>query len=128
MPNGLTEISPWCFNDCYVLSSINIPSGVTSIGNYAFAEDDSLQNIIIPSGVTSIGNYAFAYFHNKPKIITFEGTTPPTLGNYALGITDDGGTGDLIDLDFLTIYVPAASVNAYKSAWSEYASRIQAIS
>ena len=45
-------------------------------------------------------------------------TTPPTLSSNALDYTNN-----------CPIYVPSASVNAYKSAnnWSTYASRIQAI-
>ena len=30
-----------------------------------------------------------------------------------------------IPISYMTIYVPAASVNAYKSAWTDYADRIQ---
>ena len=51
--------------------------------------------------------------------VTLEATTPPTLGTTVF----NGTHADLV------IYVPAGSVEAYKSAtnWSTYASKIQAI-
>jgi hypothetical protein len=42
--------------------------------------------------------------------------TPPTIGSNAFNSTSN-----------YPIYVPADSVSAYQSAWSDYASRIQAI-
>jgi hypothetical protein len=42
------------------LTSIAIPEGVTSIGDFAFDDCSSLTSIDIPDGVTSIGSAAFA--------------------------------------------------------------------
>lgn len=54
----------------------------------------------------------FHYCSNLTKIYC-KATTPPTLGSNAF--------------DYTIIYVPQASVEAYKSAdgWSEYANRIE---
>lgn len=116
LPSGVTSIGTNAFYQCYSLTSATIPSGVTSIGNYAFYYCASLVLITIPSIVTSIGDGAFsncygvAEYHIKP-------TTPPTLGTSVFNnIPSD-----------CVIYVPAASLNTYKttSNWSTYASYMQ---
>ena len=90
----------------------------TEIGNSAFYNCRALTSVTIPSSVTSIWDYAFRYC-NSLTSVTVEATTPPTLGTDVFNNT----TADLV------IYVPAGSVDTYKSAsgWSAYASRIQAI-
>ena len=116
IPGGMTSIEGSAFSSCSGLASITIPSGVTSIGSYALAYCPSLVLITIPSSVTSIENNAFyncygvAEFHIKP-------TTPPTLGtNVFNSIPSD-----------CVIYVPTASLDAYKTAtnWSTYAGYMQ---
>ena len=113
-----TEIGNSAFYNCISLKSVDIPNGVTSIGSYAFYNCRALTSVTIPSSVTSIGDYAFRYC-NSLTSVTVEATTPPTLGTDVFNNT----TADLV------IYVPAGSVDTYKSAsgWSAYASRIQAI-
>jgi hypothetical protein len=71
------------------------------------------------SGVTSIGAYAFMNSNNIQSII-INAPTPPSIGELVFGT--GGGTSDNCP-----IYVPSQSVSAYQSAWSSYASRIQAI-
>ena len=79
---------------------------------------NKLTSLVIPSNISSIEDSAFNQCSGLTSI-TVNRTTPPTLGGtYVFDNTND-----------CPIYVPAASVNAYKTAsnWSEYASRIQAI-
>ena len=118
IPSGVTSINNFTFSNCSSLPSITIPSGVTSIGSSAFQNCSSLASVTIPSGVTSIADYAFKGCSSLTSI-TVEATTPPTLGYDVFDNTNN-----------CPIYVPASSVNAYKSAtnWSNYSSRIQAIS
>ena len=118
IPGSVTSIGNYTFSNCSSLTSIDIPSGVTSIGQYTFYQCSSLTSITIPDGVTSIGNGAFNSCSGLTSI-TVNATTPPTLGNaYAFTNTNN-----------CPIYVPASSVETYKSAsgWSTYADRIQAI-
>ena len=118
IPDGVTSISNSTFGNCQSLTSINIPNGVTSIGYGALRDCSSLTIINIPDGVTSIANFAF-YGNKGLTSITINAATPPTLG----------GTDAFTNTNNCPIYVPAESVDAYKTAtnWSRYASRIQPI-
>lgn len=115
-----TEIGDRAFNICDWMTSINIPStlSITSIGQNAFFNCIRLTSFEIPASVISIGMAAF-YNCTGFTSITSLNTTPPTLGTnvfYNVPAT-------------CPIYVPAASVNAYKAAsgWSDRADYIQAI-
>ena len=64
------------------VTNLVIPEGITSIRNYAFQDCSSLTSISIPNGVTSIGDCAFNGCSSLTSI-TIEATTPPTLGTLA---------------------------------------------
>ena len=115
IPDSVTYIGHSSFRGCTSLTSIDIPSSVTSIGNQSFRNCTSLTNVNISSGVTEIQMYAF-YGCSLLASITVKAETPPTLGTRALDNTND-----------CPIYVPEGSVEAYRTAWSQYAYRIQAI-
>ena len=117
IPNSVTSIGDGAFFRCTSLLSITIPNNVTSIGNYAFDTCTRLSSITLPNSVTSIGNMAFEYCSSLTSV-TINATTPPAIGYSVFYNTNN-----------CPIYVPAASVDTYKSAsgWSSYASRIQAI-
>ena len=141
IPNNVTSIGDNAFQNCSGLTSVVIPDSVTTIGYNAFRYNYGLTNITIPDSVTSIGQGAFGYCTgltsatigsgvtsiaswafehcNHLTSVTVNATTPPTLGSGVFDYTNN-----------CTIYVSAASVNAYKTAsgWSTYADRIQAIS
>ena len=92
-----------------------IPENVTSIGANVFYYNSKLTNITIPEGVTIIGAQAFAYCRNLVDITVLSGI-PPTEG-----------TGMFTQTNDCPIYVPFASLDAYKSSWSAYADRIRPI-
>lgn len=116
-----------------LINNLTVPSNVTSISDFAFEGCGSITSVTIHSGVTSLG---YACFHNcKLTGVTDYSTTPQKLYGYWKGqisspdryyqfhcFLDDG------IYDNYPIYVPAASVNAYKTAtgWTEYADRIKA--
>ena len=117
IPNSVTSIGGFAFEICTSLTNITIPNSVTSIGDYAFSYCSGLTSVTIGSGVTSIGGYAF-FKGSSLRSVTVNALTPPVL--YIKGFDSTNNC---------PIYVPAQSVDAYKSAtnWSTYASRIQAI-
>ena len=59
IPNSVTSIGDFAFDECTSLTSIEIPDSVTSIGDFAFRGCSSLTSIEIPNSVTSIGQSAF---------------------------------------------------------------------
>ena len=93
-----------------------VPSSITRIGDHTFSLS-KIKNITIPESVTSIGQCAFFLCYNLNSI-TINCITPPSGGQSMFSETNDA-----------PIYVPAESVEAYKTAqyWSDYADRIQAI-
>ncbi len=117
IPDGVTEIGQGAFESCFRLTSIHIPDKVTKIGIRTFVGCHGLTSITIPEGVTAIGAYAFNSCRNLTSVYC-KPTTPPTIDDGALTYTSSA----------MKIYVPAASVEAYKTAkgWSEYASKILA--
>ena len=124
-PNSrISEIGTYAFAWSFTLESnapngpfVTLPANLEVIPDYAFYYS-YIQELTIPAGVKSIGVKAF----NPGSILTrivCEATTPPALS------ADSFFQWDCV----ATIYVPAASVNAYKQAagWSTYADKIVAI-
>lgn len=114
MPDSVTRISDYAFPYNYNTTSITLSQNLTIIGGGAFYQNRSLRTLTIPSKVTNIYYNAFQYCSGLTSI-TIEATTPPTLGTNVFNNTND-----------CPIYVPCASVNAYRTAtnWSAYADRI----
>lgn len=57
IPNSVTEIQPYAFYGCHLLTSIEMPKNLTKIGNFAFNGCESLTKLIIPKGVEYIGDW-----------------------------------------------------------------------
>jgi len=115
IPNGVTEIGGNAFQSCSSLKSINIPDGVTEIRGNTFMNCHRLKSINIPNGVTTIGESAFEDCSSLTSVYC-KPITPPTIGYRTFYKTSSS----------MKIYVPAASIGAYKTAarWSSYASQI----
>ena len=113
IPDSVTTIGRSAFSCCSGLTSITIPDSVTTIGDSAFSCCSGLTSITIPDSVTEIGDYGF-YKCSALADIYCMAAVPPTLGGSEVftGVPSE-----------LKIYVPRASVEAYKSAlyWKDYA-------
>lgn len=111
LPYGITSIENYLFNNCFNLKRCNIPSSITTIKTNAFSYCYTMGTAVIPANVTTIDSAAFfstgiSEYHVKP-------TAPPTVSSNSLTV----GYGT-------KIYVPAASLETYKTAtnWSTWAS------
>ena len=82
IPNSVTSIGSYAFQGCSELAEITIPGSVTSIEEATFQNCTSLESVTMGDGVTSIGIYAFNNCTSLTNIV-YEGTTKPTIGDYA---------------------------------------------
>lgn len=116
IPDSVTSIGDSAFNQCSSLAKVKLPAALTSIGASAFYNCSSLKELTIPADVTNLGMYAFMNCVQLTKITVLP-DTPPAGDGWMFSSTNE-----------CPIFVPAGSVEAYKSAsaWSEYAHRIQA--
>ena len=118
----LKTIGGWAFDGCCIKGDITLPEGLTTIGLYAFASNEdyetpsnSLTSVTIPSSVTSIGHGTF-YACHRLKTATIKAVTPP---DFVPGTGSDEWIfhyGPLVSCDLEHVYVPADSVDRYKSA------------
>ena len=116
IPDSVTTIGDCAFYKCSSLISVTIPDSVTTIGSWAFYDCISLTNVTIPDSVTTIGSWAFFNCASLTRVYC-TAAVPPLLGNIYVFSGNSGGR---------IIYVPAASVESYKSAeyWSNYTNSI----
>lgn len=147
-PDSCTSIGGYAFSHCYPLGSagIVINEGVKTLGERVFRYDaasvndgssnDKKTDIILPSTLESMSYGCFsgnATYKMFIKSITCKATTPPTVTNIQYNDKTASVSPCLLEnASYSTIehiYVPAASVEAYKAApvWSDFASVISAI-
>ena len=108
----VTSIGERAFVDCTSLISVTIGDRVTSIGERIFYNCTSLTSVTIGDSVTEIGSYAFCNCYSLKEVYC-KPTTPPSGDSSMFSINAYGRK----------IYVPRASIDAYKAAygWSDYA-------
>jgi len=105
IPNSVKVIGGGCFSNCNGMTSLTIPNSVTTIGTTAIYHCTTLINVTIGNSVSFMGDKAI-YECTKLETITFLGITPPEFE-----------TNRFFYLSSLeNIYVPAASVAAYKAS------------
>ena len=68
IPEGVTSIGDYAFDNCTALTSVTIPDGVTSIGAYAFRRCEGLINVTIPPSLTTIHSSAFIWCFNLDAV------------------------------------------------------------
>ena len=138
IPSGVTTIADRVFANCESLETITIPNGVTVIGDSAFANCNTLKSIEIPNNVKTLGAYVGFNCANLEKVTIGTGVTSLDLAAffrcrklkevYCKSTTPPAGSHNIFSENATgrKIYVPTASVSAYKSAayWSDYVGAI----
>jgi hypothetical protein len=116
LPSTLRIIGGHSFRDCG-FTSIDIPASVTTIGNFAFFNCKNLTEITIPASVTTITGHNNIFSGcTGLTTITVQAVKPPLFtfdASHWNGLWQDN-FGKMEKL--IAIYVPRASVEAYKKA------------
>lgn len=144
LPDSMKIISNCTFQNCTSLSDINIPAQCQRIYTEAFQNCQSLTEVTLSNNMITLGDLAFSgcsslttftipeklyeiskmAFSNCTSLTTLNihETTPPRSSSTNLQLFVNCPSD-------LKIYVPAASVNTYKtdSIWSDYSSQIFAL-
>lgn len=112
IPKSVTTMEAGTFKNCSNLRNVTLTDGLTVIGQSMFDGCTGLESITIPASVTKLGYEAFKGCTGL-KDIYCKSTTPPSLGSSSLFENT---------AETLKIYVPRASVDAYKtdSDWKKY--------
>ena len=119
IPDKVTTIDNGAFQGCKNLYFVELSKSLTKLGADVFKDCSNLTSVVVPELVTEIGNKAF--YNCMSVKYTFLSTTPPTLGTDVFYNANKE--------IHRTFYVPAESVDAYKTAdgWKDYANIIRAI-
>lgn len=114
IPNSVVTIQGSSFRNCLSLTSIIIPNSVTSINETAFDGCSSLTSVTIGDGIKNIEGLAFSKCSKLTDVTCYAEEVPKT------------GSDAFKDsyIEYTTLHVPSASVNAYKVAdpWKNFKS------
>lgn len=106
LPDGCLVVDKEAFRECTALATIDLGSSVTTLGDNALRET-AITTLVLPETVTHLGKKVT----EKCKALTrieCHAVLPPTLDKESNGK--------------VSLYVPATSVNAYRSAknWKNF--------
>lgn len=75
IPDGVTRIEAWAFDDCVGLTAVVLPNSFTSIGREAFIGCTGLTEVTIPDSVTEFGYGVFKRCENLASVTLPSGLT-----------------------------------------------------
>ena len=118
IPNTVTTINDYAFENCLSLTSVNIAKTVTHIGNYAFNSCSNLAgSLTIPKSVVSIGKRTFDN-DSFIETVTCAAETPPSWDDISMFTTNV--------YNHTPLYVPIGSERTYMAdqCWGQFATII----
>ena len=114
---GVPSVSEYAFMNCTSIVSLEADNSLLSVGKEAFRNCANLTTVKFDRALKDIQAQAF-FNCEKLESVTCRATTPPTLeGSSTFGRNAEGRK----------IYVPSASLEAYKNDWNIWAEAITAI-
>ena len=135
IPEDITSICAYAFEQCQRFTSVTIPKGVTTIEEGTFYFCTNLKSVIIPEGVTSIQRAGFLSCHymesvSIPSSMTYIGEGAfagcdylKDVYCYAEQVPETEDHVFLYDPVYkATLHVPAGSIEKYKATepWSTF--------
>ena len=108
--NDVTRLCGEALHALQFTTPIEIPESVTVLERYALGLSSGLTSLTLPAGVTTLGAYAVAI--SSLDTLTSMAVVPPAAETTTFNSVDKS----------IPLYVPAASVTAYRTAnvWKEF--------
>ncbi len=112
LPQSVTVLGDCVFRGCTALKSVGMPASLTTIGEGVFYRCPALTDIVLPAAVDSISDMVFRHCTGLTSIYSYA-VEPPKLGEMNF---------EAEDYARITLYVPAGSLAAYRSAegWKDF--------
>lgn len=114
---NVTDIKAWAFQECKLLRKVKFNEGVINLTTNSFYGCIKLSMISLPSSLKSLG-----YLSPFTECLLLKDVYIKVINPFYLG----SDTFNYCDKNLLTIWVPRASVDAYKEKWSAYKDNIKA--
>ena len=77
IPNTVTAIDNYAFDNCQELTNVRLPEELVSIGDYSFVNCTSLASLTVPKTVKSLGKEVFHGCTNLTDLVLPDGLTLP---------------------------------------------------
>ena len=112
IPSSVDTIKNFAFVGVNSLQKVSLGEDVKHIGYFTFGSCENIESIIIGKHVATIDTLAF-YMCKNLKTVTCQASSVPQLGERVF---------ESVPVSTATLYVPAESVEAYKTAdqWKEF--------
>ena len=109
--DGIISIGDYAMYGCTGVTALTLPASLQTVGNYALY-NVKISVLELPQSVVSLGTYAL--YGSGLRTLLVPSSAVVSIGDRALDNTHSA----------LKIYVTDSLLSSYKSAWSDYSSRI----